>query len=211
MSNPNDNKKKVIQRMNALEVLRDTASQTQKTIKEQLIAPMPQDIINQILARQRMQNRTGEVKAGESLRMNEVMTGQREKQEALERQLMLERQIRDQEHTFVEKRTNELRLEIQAIHQEVLKIAASTPGISKEVEVAAIQAPSQPSVYELNFLRHIFNVLKDVNESINDSRKWLAALNQRSSKKGGNWVQNYKKNKGKYLLSGEHYLTRSAG
>lgn len=211
MSNSNNDHKKLVQKANPLEVLRDTAKQTQKTIKEELVKPLPQDIINQILARQKMQNRSGEVRAGENLRMNEVMSGQREKQEVLQRQLILERQLREQERVYVEKRTNELRLEIQAIHQEVIKIAAQTPNLSQEVEVAAIQAPIQPSTYELNFLRHIFNVLKDINESINDSKKWLFIMNQKAAKKGGTWVQNYKKNKGKYLLSGEHYLTRSAG
>jgi len=123
---------------------------------------------------------------------------------------LLEKRLRQEDQRLVERRTGELRLQIQAIHEEIQKAMKVTVSLSQEVEVAAFQAPSSTSIYELHFLEHIFSLISSFRKKIENARVWLSSMNRRAAKKNM-WGANYKKHGAKYLLSGEHYLQRSAG
>lgn len=153
---------------------------------------------------------SGEIMPGESIEIKEVFSGKREVQEKEEKKLRIERELLEEEKVLVEKRTRELQLQISAIHEEILKLASVTPKLSREVEIASFQAPADPSSYQLYFLERILQFIKDFRENIEEANVWLMVANQRSQKKNM-WGKHYKKHGAKYLLSGEHYLTRSAG
>lgn len=194
-STSNNNKKPIA---NPLELLRDAGDAAE--IAMQLFGRMPR----------REQKFSGEIVPGQSLEMKKVYSGQASNEEKLRRMIALERRMRQEDQMLVERRTQELRIQIKAIHEEVQKAAKATIELSEEVQIAAFQAPSSDSVYELYFLERMFDFIKSFRKKIQNASVWMAAANKRSRKKNM-WGSNYKKHGAKYLLSSEHYLQRSAG
>jgi len=152
---------------------------------------------------------SGEIHPGEQVAMPDVYSGKRESEEKLRMQLILERRLRQEESVVVEKKVNELKLQLQAITEEITKIAKSTPKLSQEVAVATFQAPQDPGVYHVFFFARILEFVRGFRINIEESVVWLQNANSRANKK--NYWARYKKSGGSFLLSGEHYLQRSAG
>ncbi len=197
------------QKVNPLEAIRDANRNSLGVINEELVKPLPKDIAKQLFGLT-PRSFSGEINPGESLEMKEVFTGEREKNEETQKKLALERRLREEEKVLVERKTNELRIQIRAIHEEIIKLAEVTPNLSQEIQVAALAAPVAPSEYELNFLQHILEFIRSFRKKIEKASIWMASANRRAAKKNV-WGAHYKKHGAKYLLSGEHYLTRSAG
>lgn len=193
---------------NPLELLRDTRD----GLKKDLLQPMPSEIARQIFGRVPSLNRrfSGEILPGSALELNRVYSGEAEDDQKLQKMYFLEKRLRQEDQALVERRTAELRLQIKAIHEEVQKAAKVTVQLSQEVQVAAFQAPTSTSIYELYFLERIFDFIKSFRKKIENASAWLGSANRRAAKKNM-WGANYKKHGAKYLLSGEHYLQRSAG
>lgn len=192
---------------NPLETLREGSSEVIKTSTNEVVKPIAEEFLNQILGRNKKFH--GEILPGESIEMKSVLTGKQTETDKLKAQLVLERQLRQEERILVEKKGGELKLQIEAIKVEVLKLAKATPKLSKEVEVASFQATGSVSTYELFFLRQLYLFIKSFREHIEDAHIWLGTVNARASKKNM-WGQNYKKYGSKYLFSGEHYSGRSS-
>ena len=191
------------------ELLREASRESVNTLKKELVDPFPAEIARQLFAR-REKSFSGEIMPGEAVEMREVYSGKAQKDQLLQKQLILERRLRHEDQVLIERRTNELRIQVKAIHEEVVKLAQVTPQLAKEVQVAAFQVPVEPSSYELFFLQRIFEFIKSFRKKIEDAGVWLASANRRARRKNV-WGQHYKKYGAKYLLSGEHYLQRSAG
>jgi hypothetical protein len=117
--------------------------------------------------------------------------------------------LEKEEQMLVERQLGQLKLQLSAIHEEIMKVVQVTNDLEQEVQIAALQGPGNPSQYELFFLEHILSFIKSFREKAENARTWLSLQNKRASKKNV-WGQNYKKMKGKYLLSKEHYVSRSA-
>lgn len=207
MNNKTQNNRK-LPVANPLELLRDVGD----GVKKDLLSPMPGEVARQIFGRAPRVDRkySGEILPGEAVEMNEVYSGRASQEEKLKKMYLLERRLRQEDQALVERRTSELRVQIKAIHEEVLKATQVTIQLSQEVQVAAFQAPSSTSIYELYFLERIFDYIKSFRKKIQNASVWLASMNRRAQKKNM-WGSNYKKHGAKYLLSGEHYLQRSAG
>src|SRR3989344_4099073 len=180
-----------------------------REVGREQIDPIPAEMARQLFGR-REKNFSGEIMPGEAVEMREVYSGKAQINETLQKQLTLERQLRIEDKVLIERRTNELRIQIKAIHEEIIKLAQVTPQLTQELQVAAFQAPVEPSAYELFFLQRIFEFIKSFRKKIEDANIWLSCANRRARRKNV-WGQNYKKYGAKYLLSGEHYLQRSAG
>jgi hypothetical protein len=60
------------------------------------------------------------------------------------------------------------------------------------------------------FFEKLLEFVKSFRKKINQSNVWLSSANKRAGKKGS-WKSNYQQHGAKYLLSGEHYVARSAG
>jgi hypothetical protein len=193
---------------NPLELLRDTGD----TLKKDLIQPLPEEILKQIFGKtpSREKKFSGEIMPGQAVEMRDVYAGKSKDQENLSKMVHMEKRLREQDRVFVERRTQELRVQIQAIHEEIEKVVRITPQLTQEVEMAAFQAPGSPSLYELYFLERIFDFIKSFRKKIENASVWLATANKKAQKKN-KWGSNYKKHGAKYLLSGEHYVSRSAG
>ena len=197
---------------NVLESLKDLGGGVGKSVKEDLLSPMSKDFFNQLF-KSRSQNKSysGEIKPGEQVGMKDVFSGNREKEEKLQKQMTMERVLHQEEMSLIQKKMMELKQQLTAIMQEMQVISVTTPQLSKEIQIAAMQAPVNPGIYHLRFFEKLLDFMKAFRKNASQANSWLHAVNARGKKGGNVWGNNYKKGKGSYLLSSEHYLQRSAG
>lgn len=191
---------------NPLEALREIGWEATNSARTEA-SKFADSAVEQLLGKKN--NFEGEIMPGQSVEMKDVIEGKESEENNAQQKLIVERELREQDRIFVERRTNELKIQINAIHEEIIKIAEVTPNLNREVEIAAFQAPIEPSTYELYFLERLFEFIKSFRKKIEDAYIWLEVANRRARKKNV-WGQNLKKHGAKYLLSGEHYASRSS-
>lgn len=191
------------------EVSKDIGGNTVDTLKEDLLKQAPRDVIDQLFG-PREQSHSGEIYAGETVEMKDLVSGRREKDEQLSAQLRMERRLRQEQEVLVERKTGELRIQLKALMEEIQILAVETSDLSQETQLASMQAPIEPGVYHVVFFEKMLEFIKSFRKKIEQARTWLHSANARAAKKN-KWGSNYKKHGAKYLLSSEHYLSRSAG
>ncbi len=211
MDDKKQNKKRSskIKHTNVIESLKDMGDSTVNTIKKDVIQETSKDFIRQLLGQRRSQRFSGEVSPGETLEFSEVMAGKREENLKLKKQIALERKLREEGERQSKEKIGELRVHLKALVVEVQKLASETEGLAKETQIAAMQTPIEPGVYHVVFFEKLLEFIKSFRQKIHEASVWLHATNKRAQKK--NYWARYKKHGAKFLLSGEHYLTRSAG
>lgn len=191
--------------------LRDQARKANvlETLKD-LGNGVSRDILDQILARPRVVSKaSGEIRAGESLELNDLYSGRYEENLRLQKQIAFERRLLQEEKMISSQKTNELKVRLQALMQEVLTLAKTTQNLGEKVEIAAMQAPAQPGIYHIVFFEKLLNFVRNFRKNIEDVSVWLSAVNTRAEKH--NYWAMYKKKGSSFLLSPEHYSQRSAG
>ena len=209
MDNNKKSKKKQPRQVNVLESLKDLGSSTTKSVKKDVAKGVSQEFINQLFGKRYEKKYSGEIMPGEAVEMQEIYSGARQENLKLKNQLALERKLREEEKVRTEKKSNELRVQLHAIMQEVASLAKTTQGLGDEIKVATMQAPVEPGVYHVIFFEKLLEFVKSFRKKIEEAQVWLHASNKRAEKK--NYWASYKKHGGKFLLSAEHYLSRSAG
>jgi len=200
---------KQMRRQNVLEALKDIGSGTSQSLKKDLLEGTSKDALDQIFGFREPKKYQAEMAPGESVEFDEVFSGKYEENKKLKDQLALERRLRDEERALIERKGNELKLQLHAIMQEVVALAQSTQDLAQEVEIAAIQAPANPGIYHLVFFERLLEFITSFRKKIENAGHWLSAVNKRAYKK--NYWSIYKKHGSKFLLSPDHYLQRSAG
>jgi len=209
MDTKQKNNKKYTRQVNVLESLKDIGSSTGNTIKKDVARGVSQEFINQLLGKRYDKKYSGDIMAGEAVEMEEIYSGRREETLKLKNQLALERKLREEEKLQTEKKSNDLRIQLHALMQEVANLAKSTQDLGEETKLASMQAPIEPGVYHLVFFEKLLEFIKSFRRKIDDAHVWLHTTNSRAEKK--NYWARYKKHGGKFLLAADHYLTRSAG
>jgi hypothetical protein len=189
---------KIIRRANVLESLKDIGSDASKNLLNQVLGRFPFE-----------QKYSGEINPGETLEFKDLMSGKHEENIKLQRQLFLERKLTEEEKIHSAQKSNELKVQLQALMQEVLNLAKTTQNLSQEVETAVMQAPAQPGIYHLIFFKKLLEFVQSFRKKIENASVWLGATNRRAEKK--NYWSMYKKKGASFLLSPDHYLSRSAG
>lgn len=192
---------------NVLESIKDIGDSAVKTLKKDVVRP--EDLFNQILGFIPNEKYTGDIGPGEEVDINDIFSGKREADIKVKKQISLERKLIEQEKIQIEKKTNELNIQLHAIIEEVQKLATNTEGLDKEIKIASISAPIEPGVYHVIFFEKLLVFIKSFRKKVEDASVWLHTLNQRAQKR--NYWNSYKKHGAKFFLSGEHYLSRSAG
>jgi hypothetical protein len=200
---------KTIKRSSVLENLKDVGGNTGKTLKKDLVQGVSEEFINQLLGRKPEKKYSGDITPGESLEFEDVFSGRREQTMKLEKQLALERKLREEEKVRSERKGNELRMQLQAIIEEVSALAQNTQELAEEVQIATMQVPIEPGVYHLIFFEKLLEFIKSFRKNIGQAKVWLQSSNKRAQKK--NYWASYKKHGGKFLLAADHYVSRSAG
>jgi len=197
-------------RTNVLESLKDIGSDVTSSLNTDLLGGISGDLLEQILNRQRPNKKaSGDIHAGESLEFSDLLSGKHEENLKLKSQIAFERRLMVEEKEVSEKRTNELKIQLQALMREVQYLAKTTQNLGEEVEIATMQAPAQPGIYHLIFFEKIINFIRNFRKNIESASVWLQTSNKRAEKK--NYWAMYKKRGSSFLLSGESYSQRSAG
>ncbi|OGM76090.1 hypothetical protein A2210_02130 [Candidatus Woesebacteria bacterium RIFOXYA1_FULL_40_18] len=199
---------KTLRQANVLESLKDISGGTVKSLKSDLFEKTGGEFFSQLFG-PREKKYSGDIIPGETLEFSDVFSGKQEENKKLKGQIALERQLVQEEKSRIDKKSNELKLQLHAIMQEVLALAQTTQNIGQEVEIASIQAPVNPGVYHVIFFEKLLEFIKSFRRKIEDAGVWLHASNEKALKK--NYWGLYKKHGSKFLLSPDHYLQRSAG
>lgn len=201
---------KTVRRTNVLEALRDIGSNTADSLKRDVLSDTSKNVLEQMFGRYPKESKySGEINPGESLEFKELFSGRHEENIKLKKQISLERKLSEEEKARSAQKTNELRVQLQALMQELLTLAKSTQGLGEEVEIASMQAPAQPGLYHLIFFEKLIDFVKSFRKKIDNASVWLQSSNKRAEKK--NFWAMYKKKGSSFLLSPDHYLSRSAG
>ncbi|KKQ92348.1 MAG: hypothetical protein UU16_C0003G0024 [Candidatus Woesebacteria bacterium GW2011_GWA2_40_7] len=207
-----DSKKKgqkLITKQNILESLKDLGGGAVNQTGD-LLKSTSEDFFRELMGMGSARvKRSGEIEAGESLQMSEVLNGKEEENKRLRAQISLERQMSSDEMRLSQEKSNQLRVQLQALTQEVVKVAQSAGNLAEATNVAVIQAPSNPGIYHILFFQNVLEFLQSFRKKIDLAATWLQSSNKRAQKK--NYWNMYKKKGSSFLLSPDHYLQRSAG
>jgi hypothetical protein len=209
MSDPKKKAQQLRTKQNVLESLKDlgigAGSQTGDFLKN-----TSEDFFKELMGLSIPKvKRSGELSAGESLQMSEIMSGKEEENKHLRAQISLERQLSGDEKRVSQEKSNELKIQLQALMQEVQKVAASTQNLAEVTQVTMMTAPIEPGVYHITFFQNVLEFLQSFRKRIDYTAAWLQSSNKRAEKK--NYWNMYKKKGSSFLLSPDHYLQRSAG
>lgn len=194
---------------NVVEAFKDLGTSTASSIKDDLISRMPQDFMDQLFGPQDSPNTSGELFPGSTAEFNPALKKRSEEANKVRMQLANERRLFQEEKSLIQKRTNELRMQLKSLTDEVVLLAQSTQNLSQEITVASMQVVAEPGVYHVFFFERIVEFIRSFRTKVDDTTLWLSSSNKRAEKK--NYWAKYKKHGGKFLLSADHYLTRSAG
>lgn len=193
-----------------LEVLKDISKGASDQMKYEA-SQLPKDFAAELFGIKTSPTTfSAEITPGEVLEIKDVFSGKRGEIAEQRQRIQLERRLIEEEKILVEKRTNELRLQLKALQEELVVLANRTEGLAKEIQVAAMQAPVESGIYHITFFERLLEYIKSFRKRVENASVWLYAFNKRAAKRNA-WGAAYKKFGAKYLLSGEHYLQRSAG
>ncbi len=198
----NKKKKKPVLADNFIEKLREMGSDLGDSVAQDVVEGLPSAALDQLTGRKR----SGDLRPNEPLKLEE-----RQEKEQLRRQLNREFfRVKQEERLVFKQEEQKTRLQIQAIQEELKKLAESTKDLVKEVEVAAKVEPVDPGVYHLNFFEKLKQTIITLRKKIEDSASWLSLFNQRNRKQGFYWAQ-VRKSGTKFMLSQERYMATQAG
>jgi len=194
---------------NPLEALKDIGASTADQMKRE-VGQISSDVIEQLIGiNTKGGNFSGELVVGESIEINEVISKSK-KLEGENNRLFLQRNLIEEERRISDEKTNELKMRLKVIQEEMILIAQKTQDMAQETQIAAMQITVDPGLYHIIFFEKLLEFVQSFRKKISEAQTWLHQINKRTSKKNA-WGANYKKHGAKYLLSGEHYIARSAG
>ena len=202
--------KSQVKTKNVLESINEIGSQVVDTAKNEVKATSD-EFFRQLLGQQKIQQekRSGEVPMGQTLQMNEVMSGQAEKNKKLQEQMFFERRLFSEERQSTNEKLNALRVRLQAIQTEASKMVATTASLTEELKIAVIKGTTTVSEYQINFFEDIISLIVAFRKKIDNAVVWMQGASKRAEKK--NFWSQYKKKGSSFLLSGETYSQRNAG
>lgn len=201
---------KQIKTRNVLESINEIGSQTVKTVANEAKLTS-EEFFRQLLGQQKklQEKRSGNLAPGSSIDVSEVMSGELEQQQKFDEQIFFERRLFTEEKQETEKKIQELRLRLQAVSTEAIKLASSTANLTQEVKIAIMQNPANASEYQIGFFENIIKLISDFRKKIDSAVTWMQGASTRAEKK--NFWSQYKKKGTSFLLSNESYSQRSAG
>jgi hypothetical protein len=206
-----DQKKKqsVITRQNVLESLKDLGSGVTNQAGD-LLKSTSEDFFKELLGLSRTNvKRSGDMAPGQSLSMSDVMSGKEEENKKLRNQLQVERQLTADQSRVSKEKSYDLKVELQALIQEVQKVAVSTQNLAEATQVSMMTAPIEPGIYHITFFQNVLEFLQSFRKKIDLAVTWMQSSNKRAEKK--NYWSQYKKKGTTFLLSPDSYSQRSAG
>ncbi|MBI4058124.1 hypothetical protein HY405_02340 [Candidatus Microgenomates bacterium] len=199
-----------INKAQMLESLRDLSDDVSGTMRN-TAAEISRDFFKELIGAQIPERKiTGDLEPGDSLEMTQVLSGQWEEKKKLQAELAQERRIRAEEQRLANKKQQELRIQLSTLTQEVVQLAHTTHGLSKEIQVAVMAAPVEPGVYHVIFFEKLVQFIQSFRKKIENASEWLALYNGRASKRAKTFWGQVATGGAKRMLSGEDYSQRAA-
>lgn len=196
-------------KQNVLESLKDLGTGAGSQVGD-LIKDTSEDFFRELMGISSPNaKKSGEITPGQSVKMNDMISGKEEENKRLRAQISLERQLSNDERRVSQDKSNELKVQLQALMQEVQMVAASTQNLAEATQVSMMTAPIEPGIYHINFFQSVLEFLRSFRKKIDMTAIWLQGSNKRAQKK--NYWSMYKSKGSSFLLSPDHYLQRSAG
>jgi len=200
---------KQIRQTNVLEALKDLGGGASSSFANDVLKESGAEFMRQLLGLRARTKASGELERGQSFEPAKALTGEFQKEQKAHKQVRFERRLLEEEKAEIEKKNNQLKLQLHAITQEIQAVVMSTPKLARQVEVASLVSSVDPGIYHLVFLEKILEFLRSFRKKINNASDWLMATNKRTNKR--NFWNQYKVQKGQALLNPETYSQRSAG
>jgi hypothetical protein len=201
---------KKIRNQNVLEALKDIGSNTTQSFQRDLLQGASKDFLRQMLGVNSAPRKvSGEIMPGESMEVDKAYSGEHQKMIQERRQLSFLNKLKEEELMMVREKSGQLKAQLNALQHELLNLTQATHGLAKETQVAAMSAPVEPGIYHIGYFQWLIEYVKGFTAKINNAALWMQEGNKRAQKK--NYWAKYKKHGSKFLLSADHYLTRSAG
>ncbi len=121
--------------------------------------------------------------------------------------------LEKQEKLIYDRNRRETEKEIVLVRQKVKEIAKKLIQLDNGIDKAIEQPTIKADTYELSFWQQIKLFLEKIKKRMEDASLWLTEFNKRKRKKGDFWgiATDKKRGGSQFLLSGEHYVSRSAG
>jgi Fe2+ transport system protein B len=193
---------------NPLESLNNIGKDTVGKLKDEA-TNITSDFIEQLLGIN-IKGASGEIKPGTSVSIQEILQAKQQGKSEAKKELFFERTLIEEERILAERKTNELRVQLKMLQQETILATQKLKKLAKETQIAAFQSPAEPGPYHIAFFKKLLEYIKSFKIKIESASNWLRSANKRVAKKNM-WGLNYKKHGAKYLLSSEHFVSRSAG
>jgi len=116
----------------------------------------------------------------------------------------------DQERLVYLKSESDTKAQIQNILGEIKSLAKASGALGRQVEIAAMQAPTNPGIYHRNFFDQLRTFIAGLRRKVEQSKDWLATTNARAGKKSYFWG-NVQTSGTKFMLSQERYMVTTTG
>jgi len=203
-NNPNSGKKKKPPvHANWLEAVKDTGLDVAGQV-----TPIAENLFEQVLGFTPGPGSKGELKPGQSLEIGSKIATE----SGVNAQAFFEKQKGQFEVNHEANERQNIQIRINQLLQELQSLLLVTADIGQEAKVASMQAIVEPGEYHVGVLEHLINIFKDFRVQAESALTWLQSNNSRAQKKNfWNQFKNKKTGGSNFLLSGEHYMTRSAG
>lgn len=191
---------------NFLEALRGLGKSVSDEIISQAKSVVSEDIPESFGA-----NTSGTLKPNEAFSLNDVQSAEKSGFNRAESEFTQRlSQMRQMEYNRLLQQESASKKQIQGIREEIAKLAKSMGELAQEVQVATLQAPTNPGIYHKNFYAHLRSVIASLRAKVESSKNWLHASNSRAGKKSGYWSQ-VSSSGTKFMLSSERYMVTSTG
>lgn len=202
------NNKKNSSKDSFIEAFRDLGSSVGSTVKEDLLKKGAQDIFGAFSPFNRSATPNNE--QGKS---NDILQRETELERRFRNQFRQSEHIRKQEQVLFTSEQRETQKQVNALQDEIKKLAKATGDLTneaKEAEISAMQEAPITGKYHVNFFIRLRTLIARLRSEIQESSFWLAAWNKKSKKRNYYWGQ-FKKSGSKFLLSSDRSSATQAG
>jgi hypothetical protein len=119
--------------------------------------------------------------------------------------------LAQEQNVLFDQHQKQLEKELDALREEINKLAKTTDNLEKDVANAAISGSPEASLYQVNFLFRIRVFIENFRKNISEAGLWIEAFAAKKKKRNIFWnsVKDKKKGGDQYLFSNEHSAARS--
>lgn len=115
-----------------------------------------------------------------------------------------------EEKILFTRQDREVKLQVQALQEEIKNLAKATSDLAREAKIASLQTPPEAGKYHVTFFEKLRNLIKSLKTQIQESSIWLAEWNRKSQKRNFYW-KTAKKSGTQFTLSADRQISTQTG